>query len=346
MKLLLENWRGFLNEGGNIFAGQTASIPREFIHPTLERYYLELKRLFPLKRKSFGAFRPIGSVGKKEMSGDIDLAANASELFPGGEVTAEELKKWNIDPNDWQVTFDIFRKRARSRADSEIGWRAFLSELAKYINDNSDMIMVNLENIGPGIMFSLFPQFDSKGEQQDIGVQIDWMIGNRDWLEFAYYSDPPSKDDEFLKGLHRTQLMLAMFFTKGISYNHSVGLKDRKTKKLITNEPSEVVRLLGSIYGGRMGRETTNNFHSLHNWLKSNASTEEYDDAIGKYLKILDRTKGVSVRDNRTGETKGCGYIPKELEDIWIDRQEELGLTGKFLCRDTNETLWKISQRR
>ena len=52
MKLLMENWRRFVTEGGNVFAGQTASIPREFIEPTLEKYREELKRLFPQKKES------------------------------------------------------------------------------------------------------------------------------------------------------------------------------------------------------------------------------------------------------------------------------------------------------
>ena len=57
MKLLLEKWRKFLNEGGNVFVGQTASIPKEFIEPTLEKYRKELNRLFPLKKEVFSSFR-------------------------------------------------------------------------------------------------------------------------------------------------------------------------------------------------------------------------------------------------------------------------------------------------
>ena len=231
MKLLLENWRKFLNEGGNVFVGQTASIPKEFIEPTLEKYRKELNRLFPLKKEVFSSFRPVGSVGKKPTSGDIDLAGDATSFFPTGEVTPEELKSWNINPTAWKDTFSKFKTRARSRTDAELGWRAFLTELAKYINENSELIITDPKKVGPGIMFSLFPQFSDENKQQDIGVQIDWMVGRADWLEFAYYSDPPSKKDSYLKGLHRTQLMLAMFSVKNVSYHHSSFIK---TPSIIT----------------------------------------------------------------------------------------------------------------
>ena len=339
-KNTFNSWREFLNEGGNVFAGRTESIPREFIHPTLERYYQELKRLFPLKNRVFGSFKPVGSVGKKDLSGDIDLAIDSSDIFPNGEVNPKELMDWNIDPEKWKETFDKFKKRSRTRTDKEIGWRAFFSELAEYIDNNSELIVADLKKISPSTMFSLFPQITDEGEQKDVGVQIDWMIGNRQWLEFAYYSDPPSQEDKYLKGLHRTQLMLSMFLVKGMSYDHSSGLKDKETRKLITDDPYEVTRLLGKVYGGRIDRKETNNFHSLHNWLKSNSSASEYDEAIGAFIKILDRTKSVKLKDKSTGEVIHCGYIPKELEDLWIQKQEELDLRGKYICRDTNEKIW------
>ena len=65
VKLFFEHWRRHLNEGGNIFKGQTDKIPLEFIQPTLDKYYEELNRLFPAHRDVFTKFEPVGSVGKK-----------------------------------------------------------------------------------------------------------------------------------------------------------------------------------------------------------------------------------------------------------------------------------------
>ena len=81
MKLLFENWRKFLDEGGNVFDGKTARIPLEYIKPTLDKYREELNKLFPLKKDVFAEFRYLGSVGKKSISGDIDLAMDATSFF-------------------------------------------------------------------------------------------------------------------------------------------------------------------------------------------------------------------------------------------------------------------------
>ena len=364
MKLLLENWRKYLAEnkdprplfkkakikpymdlglfleGGNVFAGKTSGIPREYIQPTLDRYYAELERLFPGKGEVFESFRPLGSVGKKDVSGDIDLAGDAARFFPNGEVTGAELEGWNIDPESWEATFDRFKLRARSRTDAELGWRAFLFEVASYINENSPLIFADTKKVGPGIMFSLFPQFNEEGETQPSSVQIDWMVGNIDWLEFSYYSDPPSAEDEFLKGLHRTQLMLAMFLIKDISYHHLSGLKDRNTKEFITADPQEVIAMLGKLYSAPLERSDTNNFHSLYGWLQQAATDEEFKAAVGAYLKILDSTKSVNIESEASGETVACGYIPRELEEFWILHHEEFGLKGRYICKETNEKIW------
>ena len=121
-------------------------------------------------------------------------------------------------------------RRARTSTKGELGWKAFLQLLAEYINENSDLIEADLKKIKPGVMFSLFPQFNPEGEQQDVGVQIDWMVGNLDWLTFSYFSDVPSEDEPLLKGLHRTQLIHALDFSNGsfvLSYNGRAEQKDR-----------------------------------------------------------------------------------------------------------------------
>ena len=106
--------RKSLAEGGNVFAGKTDSIPLEFIQPTLDRYYEELDRLFPQHSDKFRSFQPLGSVGKKAKSGDIDLAVNVQEMFPDGEVNPEDVESWNISSDDWLLEVEGLSKRARS----------------------------------------------------------------------------------------------------------------------------------------------------------------------------------------------------------------------------------------
>ena len=50
-----------IKEGGNVFAGKTISIKLENIKPTLDRYFTELKRIFPKKANIFNEqhFHPL-----------------------------------------------------------------------------------------------------------------------------------------------------------------------------------------------------------------------------------------------------------------------------------------------
>ena len=329
-------WRRFLTEGGNVFKGErVGAIPLEFIEPTLERYYEELGRLFPQQTAFFQTIEPLGSVGKKAKSGDIDLAIDVSELAPSRKIDDQMLQSWQLDPQTWADTRARFAKRARNATDEELDLRAFLYELAKYIGENSQLIKTDLKKVTSGGMFSLFPQISDSGEQQEIGIQVDWMLGNKDWLKFAYFSDVPSVDQEMLKGLHRTQLIVALLGAKDYSFQHAKGVYRKGTKEKVVTSPQEALELIQKLYGAPISIEELRNFNSLYGWIEANLSDEDKVEVYRYYLKILDRTRG--NKDPATGEQ--CGHIPTELEDFWRQNQDIIPLSGKFLCKDQKARL-------
>ena len=329
-------WRRFLTEGGNVFKGErVGAIPLEFIEPTLERYYEELGRLFPQQTAFFQTIEPLGSVGKKAKSGDIDLAIDVSELAPSRKIDDQMLQSWELDPQAWAATRTRFAKRARNATDEELDLRAFLYELAKYIGENSQLIKTDLKKVTSGGMFSLFPQISNSGEQQDIGIQVDWMLGNKDWLKFAYFSDVPSIDQEMLKGLHRTQLIVSLLGVKDYSFQHAKGVYRKGTKEKVVTSPQEALELIEKLYGAPISIEELRNFNSLYGWIEANLSDEDKVEVYRYYLKILDRTRG--NKDPATGEQ--CGHIPTELEDFWRQNQDIIPLSGKFLCKDQKARL-------
>ena len=329
-------WRRFLTEGGNVFKGErVGAIPLEFIEPTLERYYEELGRLFPQQTAFFQTIEPLGSVGKKAKSGDIDLAIDVSELAPSRKIDDQMLQSWELDPQTWADTRARFAKRARNATDEELDLRAFLYELAKYIGENSQLIKTDLKKVTSGGMFSLFPQISDTGEQQEIGIQVDWMLGNKDWLKFAYFSDVPSVDQEMLKGLHRTQLIVALLGVKDYSFQHAKGVYRKGTKEKVVRSPQEALELIEKLYGTPISVEELRNFNSLYGWIEANLPDEDKVEVYRYYLKILDRTRG--NKDPATGEQ--CGHIPTELEDFWRQNQDIIPLSGKFLCKDQKARL-------
>ena len=84
--------------GGNIFKDYANPIPRENIRPTLKKYIEHLSYIFPEKSHVFENFHPVGSVGKKQVSGDMDLAIDFKHLFDNEPYNYSELRQYKITP--------------------------------------------------------------------------------------------------------------------------------------------------------------------------------------------------------------------------------------------------------
>jgi len=306
----------FLTEGGNVFSGQTTSIKREHIAPTLAAYFTELKYLFPQKSKIFNekTFEPLGSVGKKATSGDIDLGVDTSDLV-GKQMTDADIRAWNIEPADVQAEFLALKKRAKTANDAQLMMKAFLKVLVRYINKNSTHLQCDEKKVTGGNIFGLFTQKDEQGNDLGINVQIDWMVGNIQWLRFSYYSTAYPADGN-VKGLHRTQLMLSAFQVANMTFDHVNGVKDKATGEIIATKPNEALTVLGNALGFKISAAEAENYYQLHQLLKSKMTADQYDHLTNVYFKILDSTRA---------------DIPDDLQPLWIKKQSKLGLTGKFL---------------
>ena len=270
--------------GGNIFKDYASPINRANIRPTLKKYIEHLSYVFPEKSHVFENFHPVGSVGKKQVSGDLDLAIDFKHLFEGEPYNATELKQYKIDRSDWEAMYKRIKSRARTSTDKMCKLKAFLKLLAHPIISEG-MIHVANDKTTHGNIFTMFPQYDYCGQTKSY-VQIDWMVGNLSWLKFAYHSGESGN----LKGLHRTQLMVAMLSNKGYTFSHLRGIKKKKTKQFIITSPQEAIDLFSSLYG-KFQRDDFHNFISLHYYLKEYSPQEEYKEIIKSYLKILKTSK-------------------------------------------------------
>lgn len=318
-----------VKEGGNVFAGRTAAIAREHIEPTLERYFAELGRVFPNKASimSLEHFVPLGSVGKKSMSGDIDLGISAQDLLDK-EMTPASIAEWGIDPAQVDAQQEKLGKRARTATPEQLRMKAFLQMLGAQINKLSPNIYTDEKKIGAGNLFCLFPQYNESGEKLDTGVQIDWMVGDLQWLTFSYYSSAYPEDSN-VKGLHRTQLMLSAFQVADLSFDHVKGVRDKGTGDTVATNPEQALSILNDRLGTSIDRDTTENYYELHNALQDQLTAEQYDQLTDIYFRILDRT--------RTD-------IPDDMQDLWKQKQQKLGLTGKFLPDDSALAQYRITE--
>jgi hypothetical protein len=303
--------------GGNIFQG-SAPIKKEHIKPTLLNFFTELKSVFPKAAKHFRGMRTLGSVGKKDMSGDIDMAIS-------GEVF-KNLQDWDLDPVRIEALFQGFKKRARTASEDQLQKRAVIVAVAEKIQAANTDILVDMKGSGAGALFLLAPQIDEQGENLGVGVQIDINVGDVDWLSFAYYS---AKYEGNIKGLHRTQLMLAMFSEKGYTFSHNYGVKDKETQEIVAKTPQQAVEVLNREYNLNLSQADLADYLQLIKILETQIPKETLNSIYNRFIKILDSTRA---------------DIPEHLQQYWIDNQQALGLKGKFLPADSKLNSYKIEE--
>jgi predicted nucleotidyltransferase len=303
-----------INEGGNVF-GTTSPIAKSDIEPTLEVFVDRLSKLFPSKASTFKTFEKLGSVGKKELSGDIDLAYDVKNFFPDG--ITPDLKGWGLDETKYKELVAGFTKRAKNASPEKINLRAIIALIEEKIDNAYDDIEVDSKGSGSGALFCSIQQYDTNKKPLPKYVQVDVNIGNLDWLTFSYYSNTYSGN---VKGLHRTQLMLSLFANKNYTFSHGAGVVNKETGEKVANNSQEAIALLNQIYGFNLDRGILNDYFKLEEYIKATLTTEEYNAIIDRYLKILDSTRA---------------DIPENLQDYWIANQSRLGLKGKFLPADS-----------
>lgn len=295
--------------GGNVF-NSTNSIKKEHIKPTLLEFLKQFKQVFPKAEPFFREMKTLGSVGKKDYSGDIDLALSGKSF--------DNIEDWGLDKQYITKLYDGFRKRARTSTDDQLMKRACIVGIAQKIEQSSTDILVDIKGSSSGALFLAFPQFDQQGEEVGDNVQIDINVGDVDWLEFAYYSTTYSGN---VKGLHRTQLMLSMFSNKGYTFSHNYGVKDKETQEIVANNPQQAIDLLNKEYGLKLDRASISDYFQLMEVLESGLTPNELNNILDRFIKILDSTRA---------------DIPEDLQSYWIENQERLGLKGRFLPDNSN----------
>jgi hypothetical protein len=262
------------NMGGNIFKNIATSIPRERIEPTIEAYTKALGEIFPMKAHSLSFFKPVGSAGKKPISGDLDLAIDWTHIVRS--FTSSEIGKWGIEWDEWNDLYTKIHKRSRTATYQMSKMRALLTLISAKLTEKMD---VN-DRVTAGNIFTCFEQHDESGPTGD-HVQIDWMVGDIDWLQWSYYSH----GEKDLKGLHRTQFLVALFSEIGYTFSHFSGIKEKKTSEWTITSPEDALQLLSKHYGD-IEHSQTQTFAQLHSWLL-NCDASSYFAAVSRYREIL-----------------------------------------------------------
>ena len=299
---------GILEEGGNVFE-ETSPIKKEHIKPTLQEFFKQFGTVFPAAKLHLEGVRTLGSVGKKDYSGDIDLAIS--------ENSFNDIREWGLDEAHVKELFDLFKKRAKTSTDKQLTKRAVIVAIAEKLQESDKEFAVDIKGSSSGSLFCKFPQYDENNKPNGKYVQVDINVGDLDWLTFAYHSATYTGN---VKGLHRTQLLVALFSHKGYTFSHNYGVKNKQTQDIAASTPKQAIELLNKLYGVKLDAKTIEDYHTMIQVIKHELSPEDLNAVFDTYLKILDSTRA---------------DIPTDLQQYWIDNQQRLGLKGKYLPEDS-----------
>ena len=278
--------------GGNIFKDKATSISIENIQPTIDAYKQRLGEIFPMKAHSLTFFEPVGSAGKKTTSGDLDLAIDSTHIIR--HFTSEQIELWGFDYDEWYETYRKIHKRSRTATYHMCKMRALLTMIGKKLQKHG--IDVEIKKTTAGNLFTCFPQYGIDGQPTGDYIQIDWMVGDIDWLRWAYYSH----GEEGLKGLHRTQFIVACFSKLGMTFNHFKGVKLKLETEWRITDPETAIEALSCGFGP-ITLEQTKTFKDLHSWLLENASKDDYLEVVRRYIGIINLAKAEIPKEVKEG---------------------------------------------
>jgi hypothetical protein len=291
-----------IKEGGNVFSNteyNAQGILLANIGPTLKKFVEDLSKIFPNKKSTFSSLNDksnwLGSTGKKPQSGDVDIAYSAEHFFKNGKI---DIDGWGVDENEYNTLYEKFKKTSRSASDEQIQIRALLELIINKINTTGgDMFASNKATNGGTIHFS-YPQYTSSGEKLDSRTQLDLDSGDMDWLKFRYNSEL-SKEDPQIKGLHRGQLMLAMFAALGYTFKNGKGFIRKETGEIIADKPQGTIEFFNKEYNPKqpLTLEIINNYNKLMEYIKNNLKLEDQSKILDMFKEAL-RRAGAYIPNN------------------------------------------------
>jgi hypothetical protein len=291
-----------IKEGGNVFKNSeydAQNILLNNIQPTVNKFAEDLGKLFPSKRISFKELTDknnwLGSTGRKPESGDVDLAYTSDNFFINGKP---DTKGWELDENEFDTLYEKLKKASRVATVEQIQIKALVQLIVKKINSNGGDLFASDKASGAGSIHFSYPQYTPSGEKLNTRAQLDLDIGDMDWLKFRFNSELP-KEDPQIKGLHRGQLMLAMFAATGYTFKSGKGFVRKDTGEIIADKPQSAMEVFNDEYKPKapLTLEIINNYNKLMDYVKNNLKPEDKDATLNMFREALKRAEAY-VPDN------------------------------------------------
>jgi len=292
---LIEILKKVITEGGNVFTGteyDTDDVELNNIQPTVSKFASTLSSIFPKKKATFASLNDksnwLGSTGKKPKSGDVDLAYSSEHFFNNGNTDTDG---WGIDSNEYNALYEKNKKAARSATEEQIQVKSLIQLIVKKINESGNDLYASDKAANGGTIHFSYPQY-SGDKKLDLNAQLDLDTGDMDWLKFRYNYELPDDNPE-IKGLHRGQLMLAMFAATGYTFKNGKGFVRKETGDILGSKPQDAIEVFNKEYKPKnpLDLKITSNYDKLMNYIKTNLKPEDKENALKMFAEALRRAK-------------------------------------------------------
>lgn len=323
----MKHYIQYITEGGNIgekVGKPTTSIKKEYVAPTIEAFKSDMKKVFPNIADIMNSILVLGSAGQKAVSGDLDLG------FPLDRVAKEEkdiptAMGFNDEEYNKIVTQLSTSKGVRKTTPlSKFQRKALIKLIRDKIAGTTGINIDILKDSTDQSIFSRYPIMTADGKKTGDYVQVDLNFGQEDWLKFSYYSIHASPERHDYKGLHRTQLMLALFAAKGYIFNHTHGIwkkseSEEKPHDVLGATPENAIKTLNDIYSfnPQLTRQILESYEEFVKFLQKQKNQKDIKEAYRTYMKILDTEKNSD--------------IPLEFRDLYKEMFAAGEVKGKWL---------------
>jgi hypothetical protein len=302
MTSLIGILRDIIFEGGNVFKNtefDTQNIVLDNVAPTIKQLVNDLGKIFPNKKSTFNLLNDksnwLGSTGRKPQSGDVDIAYSSEYFFKNGKADTEG---WGINTEEYNALYEKYRKSARTATDEQVQLKSLIQSIVNRINSSGTDLYADDKASGAGSLHLSYPQYDLSGKKLESRSQIDLDIGDMDWLKFRFNSELP-EDNPQIKGLHRGQLMLAMFAATGYTFKSGKGFIRKETGEIIADKPQGALEVFNQEYKSKqpLTLDIINNYNKLMDYIKNNLKPEDKNKTLDMFKEAL-RRAGAYVPDN------------------------------------------------
>ena len=297
-----------INEGGNVFTSQedgsaTIRIKKADVDPTLIWLgnVLGIEKLEDFK---------LGTTGKKETSGDLDIAIDKNKVSK--DDLDEKLMAW-VNENHPELEL---AKLPDAQKEYDRWWSIKLKEVPRQnwekIKKKREIAKKELERLktnkkrwiarsGTSVHFKT----PIRGDESNGFVQTDLMFGNPEFMLWSVQGEPEGSG---YRGRDRQLLINAIATAKGYAWNAFFGLTHRTTGEEITDKQEVVNRLLGPGH-------KPEDFKSIYTLFDIISNKEKYPDEV--YEKIREKA-GFEFphRDEVLNEAKKDSPRIQHAEDL------------------------------